>query len=176
MKRNLLKSVFLFTGMVFLFPVNQAVAASDDECAIWLCLPAGFGEGCGAAHKAFKNRLKKRKSPLPSWGSCAVGDDTSEPYSYTTRFKTYTNYGRGKVSTSYGQSCPDNGIIYWDNNRYSGIQAICTTTEIYTTTFHDGSGTYVHEEERWGKPLEQTMSKTFKPGRRESDRGTGTNR
>lgn len=176
MKHKFIKSLLLLSGFTFLLPVNQAVAASQNECAIWLCLPAGFGEGCGGAHKAFKNRLKKGKSPLPSWGSCAVGDDTSEPYSYRTTFKTYTNYGRGKITTSNGSSCPKNGVIYWDNNIYSGVQAICTTTEIYTTTFYDGSGTFVHEEERWGKPLELTMDKKFKPESQRSGRESGSSR
>ena len=48
-------------------------AASQDECAIWLCLPGGFPQGCGAAHSAMIKRLKKSKAPLPSFGSCSSG-------------------------------------------------------------------------------------------------------
>lgn len=56
-----------------------AQAASQDECAIWICLPGGFPSGCGSAHSAFKKRLKKGKSPLPSWGSCSVSNPGSPP-------------------------------------------------------------------------------------------------
>jgi len=49
-----------------------AFAASSDECAIWLCLPGGFPSGCGAAKSAMRKRVKKGKSPLPSFSSCAV--------------------------------------------------------------------------------------------------------
>ncbi|WP_258086625.1 hypothetical protein [Xenorhabdus bovienii] len=170
MKKTMAITLMALVGYLGVLPENEAQAASQDECAIWLCLPAGFGEGCGGARSAFKKRLKKGKSPLPSWESCAVGNDP-EPYSYKRKYKTYTNYGKGKISTGNGRNCPENGDIYWDISRYSGIQAICTNTEIYTTTFYDGSGVYVHEEERWGKPLSETMNKNFKAGQYRGYRG-----
>lgn len=49
-----------------------AQAASQDECAIWICLPGGFPSGCGAAKSAMKDRIEDLKSPLPSFSSCAV--------------------------------------------------------------------------------------------------------
>lgn len=175
MKKIVTIAVMGMVGYLGILPENEAQAASQDECAIWLCLPAGFGEGCGGAHSAFKKRLKKLQSPLPSWNSCAV-DGGTEPYSYKTRYKTYTNYGKNKISDRSGRNCPDNGEIYWNDNRYNGIEAICTTTEIYTTTFYDGSGQYVHEEERWGKPLSQTLNKDFKADRYRPDRESGSER
>jgi len=51
---------------------NMASAASQDECAIWICLPGGFPSGCGAAHSAMIDRIKDGKPPLPGFGSCAV--------------------------------------------------------------------------------------------------------
>ncbi|MEM8183582.1 hypothetical protein Q4R69_17790 [Morganella morganii subsp. sibonii] len=162
-------------GLLSGLPDNQAYAASQDECAIWLCLPAGFGTGCGAAHSAFKNRLKKGKSPLPSWNSCSVGE-SAEPYSYRKTYRTYTNYGNGKIKENRGSNCPANGYIYWNDYKYDGVEAICTTTEIYTTTFYDGSGEYVHEEERWGRPLEETMNKSFKPDRKRPNHSVGSDR
>ncbi|MGH1379145.1 MAG: hypothetical protein ACRBB3_10025 [Alphaproteobacteria bacterium] len=65
-------SAFAFLGMVVFTPY-PVFAASQDECAIWLCLPGGFPQGCGAAHSAMIKRIKKRKPPLPSFGSCSVG-------------------------------------------------------------------------------------------------------
>lgn len=47
-------------------------AASEDECAIWLCLPGGFPSGCGDAKDAMKDRLEDFKPPLPNFSSCAV--------------------------------------------------------------------------------------------------------
>ena len=52
---------------------TASYAASENECAIWLCLPGGFPEGCEGARSAFERRIKKGKSPLPSFSSCAVG-------------------------------------------------------------------------------------------------------
>ncbi len=52
---------------------KPSYAASQDECAIWLCLPGGFPQGCGAAHSAMIKRIKKKKPPLPSFGSCSEG-------------------------------------------------------------------------------------------------------
>lgn len=58
--------------------VSSAHAASEAECAIWLCLPAGFSVSeCGAAHSAFKKRLRKGKPPLPPLASCVTGPDAS---------------------------------------------------------------------------------------------------
>lgn len=51
-----------------------SLAASEAECAIWLCLPAGFPDGCGAAKSAFKKRLRKGRSPLPPFSQCAVDE------------------------------------------------------------------------------------------------------
>ena len=59
----------------FLLPAQPTHAASDDECAIWLCLPTGFPSGCGDAKKAFKDRIKHFKPPLPSFTSCLVTPD-----------------------------------------------------------------------------------------------------
>lgn len=53
--------------------VPQARAASEADCAIWICLPGGFPSGCGAAHSAFKKRIKKGRPPLPPLASCTTG-------------------------------------------------------------------------------------------------------
>ena len=51
-----------------------AYAASDEDCSIWLCLPMAFPSGCGDAKKAFRNRIKKFKPPLPHFASCLAKD------------------------------------------------------------------------------------------------------
>ncbi|WP_045395016.1 hypothetical protein [Vibrio rotiferianus] len=68
------RKVLLFALILGTLPAITAspftYAASDNECAIWLCLPSGFPSGCGDARRAFKKRIKKFKSPLPSFSSC----------------------------------------------------------------------------------------------------------
>ena len=58
---------------------NGSNANVSADCAIWLCLPAGFPSPyCDAAKKAFKHRVKRGKSPLPPFNQCAV-DDNGQP-------------------------------------------------------------------------------------------------
>lgn len=55
---------------------SPTFAASDDECAIWLCLPVSFAaSGCSGPFSAFKDRIKHFKSPLPNLASCLVSSD-----------------------------------------------------------------------------------------------------
>ena len=68
--KQMLLALSLFAALFSFTAPSQA--ASDDECAIWLCLPTGFPSGCGKAHKAMIKRIKDFKSPLPSFSSCAA--------------------------------------------------------------------------------------------------------
>ncbi len=70
-------------------PAPPAVAASQDECAIWLCLPTGFLAGCSDAKKAFERRILKGKSPLPAWGSCAVTYASTPEFTFAVGYETY---------------------------------------------------------------------------------------
>lgn len=54
---------------------RPAYAASEAECAIWICLPGGFPSGCAAAYSAFKNRIKYARPPLPDLASCVTGPE-----------------------------------------------------------------------------------------------------
>lgn len=74
------------------FLPTTTMAASQDECAIWLCLPAGFPSGCGGAKSAFKNRIKHHKSPLPAFSSCAVNNSSM-------------SYDQGKASWVPANNC-----------------------------------------------------------------------
>lgn len=58
------------TGLI---SVEQSHAESEADCAIWLCLPAGFPSGCSAAYSAFRHRIKHGRSPLPALSSCSTG-------------------------------------------------------------------------------------------------------
>jgi len=63
-------SLFLVSNVFVMKPVR---AESEDSCAIWLCLPAGFPQGCSGAYGEFMHRLKKRRPPLPDLSSCTTG-------------------------------------------------------------------------------------------------------
>tara|TARA_R110001592_G_scaffold251016_1_gene513664 strand:- start:549 stop:992 length:444 start_codon:yes stop_codon:yes gene_type:complete len=71
-------------------------AASQDECAIWICLPTGFPSGCGGAKSAFKDRIKHHKSPLPAFSSCAVQSDSGG---------SKMSYSQGHAVLIPAQSC-----------------------------------------------------------------------
>ncbi len=63
---------------IFFFPVAPVQAASQDECAIWVCLPTGFTTGCSGPKQAFKKRIRNAKSPLPNFASCLVSGGYEE--------------------------------------------------------------------------------------------------
>lgn len=55
---------------------STAQAASEDECAIWICLPGAFPATCEAAKSAMIDRVKDNKSPLPPFSACSAdGND-----------------------------------------------------------------------------------------------------
>lgn len=57
--------------------IAQAAPSHEDQCAIWLCLPGGFPEGCGAARNAMNWRIEHHHSPLPPFSSCAINYDSN---------------------------------------------------------------------------------------------------
>ena len=70
----------IILGIMFISTVNAGVtfAASQDECAIWLCLPQGFAPPeCAAPHSAMMQRISKGKSPLPKLSGCGGDDDSN---------------------------------------------------------------------------------------------------
>lgn len=70
----------IILGALFLSAINagSALAASQDECAIWLCLPQGFAPPeCAGPRSAMTQRIHKGKSPLPKLSNCGGDDDNS---------------------------------------------------------------------------------------------------
>jgi len=61
---------------------QKSYAASQDECAIWLCLPSGFAQGCSSAYSAMIDRIKSKKPPLPPFGSCSTGGNGNYKMGY----------------------------------------------------------------------------------------------
>lgn len=64
--------IALVLALMPFFLASPAYSASQDECAVWLCLPGGFPSGCEVAHSAMRDRVKHGKPPLPEFASCAV--------------------------------------------------------------------------------------------------------
>lgn len=65
-------AALLLLGVFF---APSAMAASQQECAIWLCLPGGFGPAaCGPAHSAMKERIAPPtpEPPLPPFSECSA--------------------------------------------------------------------------------------------------------
>ncbi|MFA1563232.1 hypothetical protein [Aliivibrio fischeri] len=64
-------------------------AASDDACAIWMCLPTGFGEGCRGPHKEFRKRTRRHQPAMPPFQACMARPkgDTTE---ITDRYESKT--------------------------------------------------------------------------------------
>ncbi|EPI2026863.1 hypothetical protein ACSYON_004067 [Vibrio vulnificus] len=89
------------TSLLYLLTPNAAYSASDDECAIWMCLPTGFTTGCSGAKKAFKNRVKKFKPPLPSFSSCLKGSGGEGQDQYSSDYGVAAYIPPRKVCTQY---------------------------------------------------------------------------
>src|SRR5699024_761104 len=91
MKIRIKLLLFLLAAPALFGVFNPALAASQAECAIWLCLPSGFGPSeCHAAHRAFLHRISPPhpKPALPPFSDCAMkgtggnGDDLSYKQGY----------------------------------------------------------------------------------------------
>lgn len=86
------------------FNSEKTQAASQDACAIWLCLPGGFPSGCEAAHSEFRKRIKKAKPPLPPLASCTTGPNGgSSNGHYELGVEVYEPCNEGYVLREYKQ-------------------------------------------------------------------------
>jgi len=75
------KSLLTLTAACLFF-ATQSFAASADECAIWSCLPDGFGAECGNAYAAFKDRLRSGQAPLPPKNQCIGYKNTTKDFDF----------------------------------------------------------------------------------------------
>ena len=113
--------------LLLLAGAGHAQAASEDECAGWLCIAVGFGPPeCRPAYVAMRKRLFEFKSPLPSFGSCSAdGSDNG----FDMRTGTAARMGSGEPATyRMNTRC-----LYDDDNRVEGdrIPQGCTGTYRY---------------------------------------------
>lgn len=124
--RKVVFGFFLCSLILFGF-LTHSQAATQDECAIWLCLPGGFPQGCGGAYSAFKNRLKKRKSPLPSFSSCSIDGE-----------------GRYELGIEYYEPCMEGyELVYREGSEYGYVRpASCVSTRRECISWRDNMGYY----------------------------------
>ena len=140
----------------------SSFAASEDECAIWLCMPAAFAvDGCDGAFDAMIDRVTHipPKSPIPAWSSCEYKGDL--PVEDNTEMSSRDGNAAyipaheecHKWESDYGErKCLDlekipSTIIKdtscntrWDapNEKWVTRPEHCTDTLIYAETYVDG--------------------------------------
>ena len=73
------RTIIFSLSAILLMP-SLTMAASQDECAIWLCLPGGFPSGCERAYEEFVDRIKHGRPPLPDLASCTNEGKTNGRY------------------------------------------------------------------------------------------------
>ncbi len=102
--------------------MQSAYAASQNDCAIWLCLPAGFPSGCSGAHSAFKTRLKHGRPLLPNLLSCTSGPNGER---VSGRYET----GREEY-----EPCAENYVLKRKSWMYQN-EAICVVRDCFSQSY-----------------------------------------
>ncbi|CAM3173068.1 conjugal transfer protein TraL [Vibrio tubiashii] len=147
---------------------TKSYAIDNAACSIWLCLPTGFGQGCGDAKSAFKKRIKKGQSPLPDLGSCMVtnnlvnsSNDSAKPSiltskdgigAYIPEYKICTQWEYVRQGKESEKVCVKKEVIqthvkhdtpcrYYrvDKHQRERRPFNCLMTVRYVQTFMDGS-------------------------------------
>jgi len=115
-------SIFLVSSVFVMKPVR---AESEDACAIWLCLPAGFPQGCSGAYGEFRHRLKKRRPPLPDLSSCTTGPNGEK--------------SSGRYELGYEEYYPcDEGFELQVNVDEGGERARCVSENHQSCPYQEG--------------------------------------
>lgn len=97
MQKIITLATLLLLPFSFFLTSFTVQAASEDECAIWLCLPTGFGQGCSGAKKAFHKRNIRHKPPLPRFDECSV-DSNSDNNTLTQKHASTMTSKHGYVA------------------------------------------------------------------------------
>lgn len=135
--KNFMKLVLMlvFSLAMVLFAGPKIVyAASEADCAIWICLPGGFPSGCGAAQKAFHDRLKHGRSPLPELWSCSTGPNGE---------RVSGNYQLGR---EVFEACTS-GYILREDNRSGFLRGKCYLAQCAPEKYMDSNEIYCRNYE-----------------------------
>ena len=127
----MLKNLFMSGCLAVSLFINPAYSASQDECAIWICIPGGFPSGCGDAYSAMLKRVRDFKSPLPGFSSCSVDGSSGSMSSRDGRAARMGN----------GESWLKNTYCRRYGNAESGYRTSprgCTGTGYYAEVYDSG--------------------------------------
>ena len=123
----IIRTILIFAFIV-MFPSEQkAIAASQDACAIWICLPGGFPSGCGGAYSEFKRRIKKGRDPLPKLSSCTTGPNGE-------RIDGHYQLGYERF-----EPCEDGYVLREKRQGYRASQGACYLTRCAPSSFQENS-------------------------------------
>lgn len=100
---------------------KPAQAASENACAIWICLPGGFPPTCAGAYSEFISRIRRGRPPLPPLSSCSTGPNgETTSGSYNLGYEPFEPCEEGFVlrvhpqvqnrGRCYAQSCAPAGF------------------------------------------------------------------
>ena len=132
-KHFLLLATALISSSVF---AASPLIRSDREaeCAIYLCLPGGFTQGCEAAKSAYIGRItdltsggKRRYTDLPAFNLC---EDQNPPgiEDFPLTEKSEVSYrGRYEISRPAYNTCTRWNTIHYGGSSYTRCAAIKTT-------------------------------------------------
>lgn len=124
---NNIKITLLVLTAVFFINSQNGYAASQNACAIWICLPGGFPSGCGGAYSEFKNRIKKGRNPLPSLSSCTTGPN-GEKVS-----------GRYELGYERFEPCEDGYVLRERLQGYRVVEGACYNQRCAPSEFQENS-------------------------------------
>ncbi|MGM0988565.1 MAG: conjugal transfer protein TraL [Pseudomonadota bacterium] len=109
----MMKSAILGAALIASATISSnAQAASEDECAIWICLPGAFPATCEAAKSAMIDRVEDLKPPLPPFSACSA-DGTDHGMSSNHGVAAYIPPRRECVRRNHSSN--RNECIRWEN-------------------------------------------------------------
>ncbi len=142
-KLGLQQALLIGSLLITPFFSQGALASSSDECAIWMCLPTGFPSGCDGAKSAFKHRVKRHKSPLPSFSSCLQGSSASNN---SDRFTSKDGVAAYIPSYKY---CAKSQSVWKGKGEY---ESVCVDERVIPEQIIKGRACYHNRKERTSSP------------------------
>ena len=128
-----IRTFIILIALGVLMPEQNAYAASQDACAIWICLPGGFPSGCGGAYSEFKKRIKKGRDPLPRLSLCTTGPNGE-------KIDGYYQLGYERF-----EPCEDGYILRERRQGYRATQGACYLTRCAPSSFQENSSCEYYE-------------------------------
>ena len=123
-------------AILSVMPTSEAYAAGESaDCAIWICMPAGFPSGCSSAYKAFIKRVTrfpKPRPPLPPLMSCTSGKTQG---SYAMGYERHEPCKEG--FTTHDRWDDDRGFSRYQTSWNSPVTRQCVN---YSNCYETGGG------------------------------------